>query len=53
MFGNSLTENVKWSDGLQREDVKNSGTGGFTTSHFALIINDKVLSNRNNIMPYL
>ena len=52
MFGNSLTGNGKWS-GLQRIDVKNCGTGGFTTSHFVWIINDKVLSNRNNIMPHL
>lgn len=43
MFGNSLTANGKWSDGTGRSDIKNSGTGGFTTSHFVWIINDKVL----------
>lgn len=43
MFGNSLTANGKWSDGVGRSDVKNSGTPGFTTSHFVWIIKDKVL----------
>ena len=43
MFGNSITANGKWGDGLNRLDVKNSGTGGFTTSHFVWTINDQVL----------
>lgn len=43
MFGNSITANGQWDTGLGRSDVKNSGTGGFTTSHFVWIMKDQVL----------
>lgn len=43
MFGNSITAHGKWSQVLHRNDVKNSGTPGFTTSHFVWIIQQEVL----------
>lgn len=49
MFGNSLTANGHWDKGLGRSDVKNSGTGGFTTSHFVWIIQDQVLKYQPKI----
>lgn len=49
MFGNSITANGKWDKGLTRQDVKNSGTGGFTTSHFVWIIKDQVLKYQPKI----
>lgn len=49
MFGNSITANGKWDTGLGRADVKNSGTGGFTTSHFVWIIQDQVLTYQPDI----
>jgi len=43
MFGNSLTAGGKWNYDLNRFDIKNSGTGGFTTSHFVWILKGAVL----------
>ncbi|MBW8332306.1 MAG: hypothetical protein K0M40_09830 [Prolixibacteraceae bacterium] len=43
MFGNSLTAGGKWSNDLNRLDIKNSGTGGFTTSHFVWILKGEVI----------
>lgn len=49
MFGNSITANGKWGIGINRTDIKNSGTGGFTTSHFVWIIKDQVLKYQPKI----
>jgi alpha-glucosidase len=43
MLGDSLIENGKWDKLLGRNDVQNSGIGGFTTSHFLWLLEDKVL----------
>jgi lysophospholipase L1-like esterase len=43
MFGNSLTAGGQWDAELNRFDIKNSGTKGFTTSHFVWILNGAVL----------
>jgi len=43
MFGNSLTSQGNWNIDLNRTDIKNSGTGGFTSSHFVWIIDGSVL----------
>ena len=43
MFGNSITDEGKWNKDLDRNDVLNSGIGGFTTSHFVIKLNNKVL----------
>jgi alpha-glucosidase len=49
MFGNSLTAQGKWNAGLNRTDVLNSGTGGFTTSHFVMILNGAVIKHNPKI----
>lgn len=49
MFGNSITANGNWDTGLGRADVKKSGTGGFTTSHFVWIMKDQVLKYQPEI----
>jgi len=49
MFGNSLTEGGEWNKDLNRLDIKNSGTGGFTTSHFVWILDDKVIQYKPKI----
>jgi alpha-glucosidase len=43
MFGDSLSENADWNDLLNRKDVKNSGRGGFTTSHYNWTVGYDVL----------
>lgn len=43
MFGDSITEWGKWNELLRRNDVKNSGFGGFTTSHFNWLIEEHVV----------
>lgn len=44
MFGNSLiAEGGNWNEKLKRKDVKNSGHGGFTTSHFVWLLNNDVI----------
>jgi lysophospholipase L1-like esterase len=43
MFGDSLTAYGDWNKDLNRVDIRNSGTGGFTTSHFVMTINTSVL----------
>lgn len=50
MFGNSLIENGKdWNQKLNRNDVKNSGRGGFTTSHFVWLLDDHVIKYQPKI----
>lgn len=50
MFGNSLIENGgDWNKLLNRKDVKNSGRGGFTTSHFVWLLKDQVLKYKPEI----
>jgi len=43
MFGDSLIEKGDWENILGRSDVRNSGVGGFTTSHLEIILKDRVL----------
>ncbi len=44
MFGNSLIEGGgNWNEKLGRNDVRNSGRGGFTTSHFVWLLDDHVI----------
>jgi len=43
MFGDSHTAGGNWGQLLGRNDIQNSGVGGFTTSHFVWILHDKVL----------
>ncbi len=38
LFGDSIIKGGKWNDLLGRSDVKNSGFGGFTTSHLRWLI---------------
>lgn len=50
MFGNSLIENGgDWGKRLDRNDIKNSGRSGFTTSHFVWLLNDYVLKYKPKI----
>jgi len=49
MFGNSLTAGGDWNKDLKRIDIKNSGTGGFTTSHFVWILNEEVIQYKPKI----
>ena len=50
MFGNSLIEGGgNWNEKLGRSDVRNSGRGGFTTSHFVWLLNDHVMKYKPEI----
>jgi len=49
MFGNSITQGGNWSELLNRNDIKNSGFSGFTTSHFVWIINENVIKAKPKI----
>jgi alpha-glucosidase len=50
MFGNSLIENGgDWAKRLNQADVRNSGRGGFTTSHFVWLLNDHVIKYKPKI----
>lgn len=50
MFGNSIIENgADWNKWLQRGDVKNSGHGGFTTSHFVWLLFNDVIAYKPKI----
>ena len=48
-FGDSLTKRADWSKLLNRNDVKNSGFGGFTTSHFRWLIHSDVTDYKPDI----
>ena len=43
MLGDALTAKGNWSEELNRADLKNSGTPGYTTSHFLWILNKAVI----------
>jgi len=49
MFGNSLTAGGKWNADLNRFDIKNSGTVGFTSSHFVWILDSAVIKYKPKI----
>ncbi len=42
-FGDSIIKGGNWNDLLGRNDVKNSGFGGFTTSHLRWLIEKNVI----------
>jgi len=42
-FGDSIIKAGKWNELLDRTDVKNSGFGGYTTSHFRWLIKKNVI----------
>lgn len=44
MFGDGFTSGGKWEKDLNRVDIKNSGIGGSTTSHFVWTLNDLVIN---------
>lgn len=48
-FGDSIIEGGKWNDLLERNDVKNSGFGGFTTSHLRWLIKENVIDFKPEI----
>ena len=51
MFGNSLIEGGgSWNQKLGRDDVKNSGRGGFTTSHFVWLLEKQVIRYQPEIV---
>jgi len=43
MLGDGFTSGGIWNKDLNRVDIKNSGNGGFTTSHFIWTLNDHVI----------
>jgi alpha-glucosidase len=43
LFGDSIIKGGEWNDLLDRNDVKNSGFGGFTTSHLRWLIEKNVI----------
>jgi len=49
MFGNSITARGNWNVLLNRNDIKNSGIDGFTTSHFVLLIKSHVVAYKPKI----
>jgi lysophospholipase L1-like esterase len=49
MFGDSLTKICKWEDVLNRNDIKNSGVGGTTTSDFVGLIHQNVIAYQPEI----
>lgn len=49
MFGDSLIFNANWNDELNRNDIYNAGTPGFTTSHFVWLVHDKVIKHKPKI----
>lgn len=44
MFGNSITEEGKWSELLSRSDIRNCGYSGYTTTLFANIVHGSVVN---------
>lgn len=42
-FGDSLIKRANWNKILERQDIKNSGFPGLTTSHLRWLINEHVL----------
>lgn len=42
-FGDSIIKEGEWNELLGRNDIKNSGFGGFTTSHFRWLIKKNVI----------
>lgn len=50
MFGNSLVEGGEnWKGKLSRDDVRSSGKGGFTTSHFVWLLDEQVIKHQPKI----
>ena len=49
MFGNSITAKGDWNNLLNRNDIKNSGIDGYTTSHFVLLIKSHVFNFKPKI----
>lgn len=49
MFGDSLIFNANWNVELNRNDIYNAGTPGFTTSHFVWLVHDKVIKHKPKI----
>ncbi len=45
MFGDSIIKGGKWNYLLNRNDIKNSGFGGVTTSHFISLIHNNVIDH--------
>jgi len=43
MFGDSITKGGDWTVLLRRDDVKNSGFPGFTTSHLVWLLKENVI----------
>lgn len=44
LFGDSIIKGGRWNKILERNDIKNSGFSGFTTSHLRWLINDNVIA---------
>lgn len=49
MFGDSIIKGANWNELLGRDDVKNSGFPGFTTSHFVWLIKEHVVDLKPEI----
>lgn len=49
MLGNSLTYGGNWNELLKRNNVKNSGYGGFTTQHFIWLLPEAVYKYKPKI----
>ncbi len=49
MFGDSITQHGEWNSLLHRHDIRNSGIGGFTTSHLIGTIRTNVFSYQPKI----
>lgn len=49
MFGDSITKGGAWNDLLKRNDIKNCGFGGFTTSHLVWLIKGNVIDVKPEI----
>ncbi|MGY4384237.1 lysophospholipase L1-like esterase [Pedobacter sp. UYP24] len=49
MFGDSQIYNADWNEDLNRSDVYNAGTPGFTTSHFVWLVQEKVIMQNPRI----
>lgn len=48
-FGDSLIKRANWNKILERQDIKNSGFPGLTTSHLRWLINEHVLDYQPKI----
>lgn len=53
MFGDSITEEGRWSDLLQRTDLVNSGFSGYTTGQLSFLLEDVVLSYHPQICFFM